>query len=311
MNKILLHAHTSHADIGSISAFLYDVLLESIIETLSVIPFLFLTYLFMEFLEHRAGAKTLAFLSKSGKAGPLVGSAIGLAPQCAFSAVAANLYTGRVISVGTMLAVFLSTSDEMLFIMISEGVAPEVILISLGYKFLSALAVGFGVDIALRLLGKKSTKIDIDAMCENDGCHCEEGIFRSALHHTLTVTLLILAVSVGINTLVFFVGTDLLGTLMGNVPVLSHLLSAAVGLIPGCASSVALTSLFTHGIVTGGVMMSGLLSGAGVGTLILLKVNKSMKERLFVLTALLLSGFLLGLLFDLTGLGALIASFGR
>lgn len=306
--KMLLHIHTAAPEL-SIVGYLTDVILESLIETISVIPFLFLTYLFMEFLEHKAGSQTLSFLSKSGPLGPLVGASLGLAPQCAFSAVAANLYTGRVITVGTMLAAFLSTSDEMIFIMLGEGVGFEAILISLGFKLVSALAVGFGVDLVLKLMKRDNRKIDIDAMCENNGCHCERGILSSALHHTVTVTLFILAVSVCINTLVYFIGTDILGGAMSSLPVISHLLAALVGLIPGCATSVALTSLFTHGIISGGVMMSGLLSGAGVGTLILLKVNKSWHERIFVLTVLLLSGFSLGILFDLTGLGEIIASY--
>lgn len=306
--KMLMHAHTTVHEL-SLTGFLHEVLLESLIETLTIIPFLFLTYLFMEFLEHKAGGKTLAFLSKSGSMGPLAGAALGLAPQCAFSAVAANLYTGKVITVGTMLAVFLSTSDEMIFIMLGEGVGFETILISLGYKLASALLVGFGVDIVLRLMNRGKHKIDIDAMCENNGCHCERGILSSAVHHTVTVTLFIVAVTLAINTLVFFVGTDILGDAMSKLPVLSHLLAAIIGLIPGCATSVALTSLFTHGIITGGVMMSGLLSGAGVGTLVLLKVNKSWQERIFVLTTLVISGFLLGLVFDLAGLGKIIAEY--
>ena len=306
--KIMLHAHTGAPEL-TLTGFLSEVILESLLETLAVLPFLFLTYLFMEFLEHKAGNSTLAFLSKSGSLGPLAGSALGLAPQCAFSAVAANLYTGRVITVGTMLAVFLSTSDEMIFIMLGEGVGFEAILISLGFKLLTALIVGFSIDLLLKLMHRGNHKIDIDAMCENNGCHCERGILSSALHHTVSVTLFILAVSVSINTLIFFIGTDIIGDTISNLPVLSHLLAAIIGLIPGCATSVALTSLFTHGLISGGVMMAGLLSGAGVGTLILFKVNKSWPQRIFVVCVLVFSGFLFGLLFDLTGLGEIIASY--
>ena len=306
--KMFLHAHIGAPEI-SFTGYLTEVLLESLIETLSVIPFLFLTYLFMEYLEHKAGRGTLSFLSKSGSLGPLAGASLGLVPQCAFSAVAANLYTGRVITVGTMLAVFLSTSDEMIFIMLGEGVGFEAILISLGFKLVTALVVGFAVDFALKLMNRGNHKIDIDAMCESNGCHCERGILSSALHHTVSVTLFILAVSVCINTLVFFIGTNVIGDAVSNLPVLSHLLAAIIGLIPGCATSVALTSLFTHGLISGGVMMSGLLSGAGVGTLVLFKVNKNWHHRIFTVAVLILSGFLFGLLFDLTGLGEIIASY--
>ena len=306
--KMLLHAHTELGEPLSLVGYLTDVLLESLLETLAVIPFLFLTYLFMEFLEHKAGDRTLSFLAKSGSSGPLVGASLGLVPQCAFSAVAANLYTGRVITVGTLLAFFLATSDEMVIIMIGEGVPAGTILISLGFKLISAIAVGFGVDLILRLMHRGKRKIDIDAMCENNGCHCERGILSSAFHHTVSVTLFIFAVSIAINTLIYFIGTEALGSAVMGLPVLSHLIAAAIGLIPGCATSVALTSLFTHGIISGGVMMSGLLSGAGIGTLVLLKVNKSWSERIFVISCLLLAGFMLGIVFDLTGLGTLISS---
>lgn len=308
MMKMLAHAHGAHAGTESIfDGCLWDVILDTLLETLFIVPFLFLAYLIMEFIEHKASERTLSLLTKSGKAGPAVGSLLGAAPQCAFSAIAANLYTGRVITVGTLIAVFLSTSDEMLLIMISEGVSATGIFISLGYKMLVGCAVGFALDFVMRLFGKG--QISKETITHPEGCdhRCERGILRSAVHHTLTVSALILAVTGAVNLLVFFVGSDAIGSLISSIPVLSHLLSALIGLIPGCATSVALTTLCTDGIISGGVMMSGLFSGAGVGLLVLLRMNNRWRDNLAVMGLLALSGFVFGLLFDLTGLSAFIA----
>lgn len=303
---MLAHSHASPADASVWEGLLTDVLLESVIETVLVVPFLFLTYLFMEFIEHRASVKTLSLLRRSGTAGPAIGGLLGAVPQCAFSAVAANLYTGRVITLGTLIAVFLSTSDEMLLIMISEGVGWQGVLVSLAYKLAVGVAAGFVIDLAARLMRRGKEEVHIGDMCEVDGCHCERGILRSAIHHTVTITLFIFAVTLVISALVYFIGSDALGELMGKIPVLSHLLSALIGLIPGCATSVALTSLCTHGIISGGVMMAGLFSGAGVGLLVLLRVNKCFKENLKIMGILVAAGFIFGLLFDLTGLSTFI-----
>ena len=303
--QMIAHAHTDVS--GNIfEGLLHSVLLDGILETLIIIPFLFLTYLLMEFIEHRAGEKTFSFLKKSGAAGPAVGALLGAAPQCAFSAVAANLYTGRVITLGALISIFLSTSDEMLMIMIGEGVRWQSILLLVGYKIAVGMFVGFAVDITMRLMRHTHDHVHIDGMCKDEGCHCERGILRSAIHHTLTVTAFIFAVTIAINTLVFFVGTDMLGDLMSRIPVLSHFLSALIGLIPGCATSVALTSLCTHGIISGGVMLSGLFSGAGVGMLVLLRVNKRWRENLAIMGIIAAAGFIFGLLFDIIGLSNFI-----
>ncbi len=302
----LLHAHGAiDHEGGMLMGILDSVLFDAFIETLLIIPFLFLAYLVMEFIEHKATDKTLALLQKGGKAGPLFGSLLGAVPQCAFSAVASNFYTGRVITLGTLFAVFLSTSDEMLFIMISEGVGARTILTFLGYKVAVGLVVGFAVDLILRLARK--TKSDIVTEDTRSACEeCHSGILPCAIKHTARISLFIFIITLLINALVFFIGTDTVARVISEIPVLSHFISALLGLIPGCATSVALTSLFTGGMISGGVMLSGLFSGAGVGTLVLLRVNKNIKENLAIMGALVLIGFMFGLIFDLTGLGALV-----
>ena len=160
------HSGLSHflsERLGGFGEFLDEVILHAIKETLLLLPFLFLTYLLMEFIEHKAGDKATAFMNKSGKLGPLAGGALGAIPQCGFSSVGSNLFSGKVISMGTLVAVFLATSDEMIPIMIgTQGIGAKAILIILAYKITVAIAVGFAVDGVLHLLKKDGEKIDID-----------------------------------------------------------------------------------------------------------------------------------------------------
>lgn len=290
----LLHAHPGEGVLG----FLDEVMLHGLLDTLKLIPFLFLTYLLMEFIEHKASARTTAFIKKAGALGPLPGALVGAIPQCGFSAAAANLYTGRVITLGTLVAVFLSTSDEMLPILISGGFPAIDILTILAYKVIVAIAVGFAVDGALHLLGKGREEINIDELCDADDCHCERGILHSAIHHTLTTGVFVLAVTLLINAAVFFIGEDALASIMYDRPVLSHAIAAVFGLIPNCAASVTLATLASEGIITSGTMMAGLFSGSGVGILVLYRVNKNPKQNIAVTVLLVLAGFIFGLLSD-------------
>lgn len=285
--------------------FLHEVVLDGLLDTAKLLPFLFLTYLAMEFLEHKAEGKALRFLEKSGRFGPLLGALVGTVPQCGFSAAAANLYAGRIITLGTLLAVFLSTSDEMLPLLIAGNVKMTSVLLILGVKIVVGIAVGMLVDLVLRLRHKEES-VHIDTLCEQDHCHCENGIFRSALHHTVHITLFILLVTFFVNAVVFFVGEDTVASLFYDRPVVGHILSALVGLIPNCAASVALTGFYLNGFITAGAMLAGLLPGAGVGLLVLFRVNRPMKENFLILLLLFVVGVLAGLAVDLTGLSALL-----
>lgn len=283
-----------------------EIFLHGILDTLKIIPFLFLTYLLMEFIEHKAEGRLEAFLYKTGKFGPGAASLLGAIPQCGFSSVASNLYTGRIITLGTMIAVFLSTSDEMLPILTYGSFSAKLIFGVIIYKILVSALAGFAIDLVLRLTRHNNQKISIDELCENDGCHCEHGVFRSALHHTLSISIFILLVTWIINTLVYFIGESTLVNLLYDRPIISHLLASLVGLIPNCAVSVALTGFFRDGFITIGTMLSGLFSGAGIGLLILFRVNKHLKENLIVAGILVAIGFTFGFIADLAGLEALL-----
>ena len=303
-----LNAHT-HSDfgitefleekLGRFGEFLGHVVIDSLLDTLKLVLFLFLTYLLMEFIEHKAEEKTRRLMERSGVFGPLIGGVFGVFPQCGFSAAAANLFTGRVITLGTLIAVFLSTSDEMIPVLISGGVAPDRLALIIIYKTLVGIFSGFSIDLILRLTKRRGEGINIDELCDNDNCHCERGIFYSALHHTLSTGLFILISTLVINAVVFFIGQDRLSEIFVNVPVLSHFIASLVGLIPNCATSVVLSQLAVSGIITYGTMLSGLLTGAGVGLLVLLKVNKRPKENAMILAILVIFGTLFGALSEL------------
>ena len=305
--NMLLHAdHSAHAGVferlGGFGRFLDEVVWHGFVDTLKLVLLLFLTYLLMEFIEHKASDKARSLMTRAGDFGPAIGGVFGAVPQCGFSAAAANLYTGRVITLGTLVAVFLSTSDEMLPIMVAGNIKISKVLLIILYKTVVGIAMGFTIDATLKLLKIKREEINIDEICDNDNCHCERGILFSALHHTLSVSLFIFAVSVAINAVVFHVGYDSLSSGVLAVPVLSHVICAVVGLVPNCASSVALTSLAVSGVISVGAMMSGLFAGAGVGLLVLFKMNKRPKENLVVVGLLVGIGVVFGILADLLGI---------
>ena len=172
---------------------LKDVLIDSLIDTIKLLPFLFITYLIMEYIEHKMTEKSKTAIQKAGKMGPLFGGLVGVIPQCGFSASATNLYAARVISLGTLIAVYLSTSDEMLPILISEAVPMSTILKVLMIKLIIGIIVGFIIDFVLRIIkkGNKETEIEhehIDELCDHEHCHCEEeGILKSAVKHTIHI----------------------------------------------------------------------------------------------------------------------------
>ena len=272
-----------------------DALLDTVIDSLKLLPFLFAAYLVIEIIEDRAEEKTVELINRAGRWGPVAGAGLGVIPQCGFSAAVANLYAGGLISRGTLLAVFLSTSDEMLPVLLSGGAPGTFIARVLVFKALVGIAVGVAADTAERALGGERSK-KLHDLCEQEGCRCEEGIFRSALRHTGKIFVFIFAVSLAMNLAVGLVGTERLGRFILNRPVAGELLAGLVGLIPNCAASVVLTSLYLQGAASAGAMVSGLLVGSGVGLLVLMRMNKDWRDNLVTLGILYAGGVFFGLL---------------
>ena len=281
-----------------------DIFVDAVFDTIKLIPFLFLTYLVMEWLEHKTGSRTQATIRKAGKAGPLFGGMIGVFPQCGFSAAAANLFAGGLITAGTLAAVFLSTSDEMLPIFISEAVSPATIVKILVTKMVLAIISGFVLDFLYHKLIRKEIRYkNIHTMCESEHCKCEEGILVSTIRHTLHITLFIFLITLALNLVIEGVGEEQLASLVQNVPVVGELVAGLVGLIPNCAASVVITELYVQSVIGSGPMMAGLLSSAGVGLLILFRINKKHpKQNLGILAYVYVVAVAWGILIDLLGI---------
>lgn len=283
-----------------------DVIADTLTDALKILPFLFVTYLVMEYIEHKAGDKAEEMVQKAGRFGPLIGSILGVVPQCGFSAAASNLYAGRIITLGTLLSIYLSTSDEMLPIFISEQVPILTILRILGIKVLIGMAAGFAIDLVVRKKHNNGTEhehLKIEEMCDHQHCHCGEGkIWKSALSHTLQIIFFIIVVSFGLNLLIEVIGEDRLSAVLSGKPVIGCMLAGIIGLIPNCAASVVLTQLYLEEMLNAGSMIAGLLVGAGVGLLILFRVNEDLKENLKITVLLYVIGVAAGIIIETAGL---------
>ena len=267
-----------------------DIFLDALIDTLKLIPFLFLSFIIMEVLEHKLTNRKK--LIKLNKFGPLAGSVLGIIPQCGFGTLASNLYVSRIISLGTLIAVYLSTSDEMLPIMLSHQVAIDKIIPILLYKFLLGLFFGILIDILYR----KKVNNEIHHFCEDDHCNCkDDGVIKSSIIHTLKIAFFIFIVNLILNSIV---DRKLISTFVSNNKVLSPIIMSIVGLIPNCAASVIITELYLEDIITFGSLMAGLLASSGVGLLVLFKQNKNLKENFIILILLLMIAIICGITFN-------------
>lgn len=280
-----------------------DIFVDAIIDSIKILPFLFITYLIMEYIEHKTSDKTKESIKKSGKFGPLIGSVLGIFPQCGFSVAATNLYAARIITLGTLIAVYLSTSDEMIPILISESVPLDVIFKILGIKLVVGIIAGFAIELFINLKnnGKKEDNKIID-LCENEHCHCEKGLLSSSLKHTFSILGFIFIITLIINTLIFIIGEDKLSSLVLNQPILGPVIAGVIGLIPNCAASVIITELYLEGLISVATMISGLLVSAGVGLIVLFKVNKNIKQNIKIMLLLYSIGVTSGIVLELLGI---------
>lgn len=271
---------------------------ETLLDGFKLLPFLFLAYILIEFIEAKSEEKTVTLVRKAGRFGPVIGGVLGIIPQCGFSAAMSNLYSTGIITRGTLLAVFLSTSDEMLPILISKQADAGFIVKALIYKLAVGAFVGIVADTIASHCGRKNDK-HIHDMCEREGCKCEDGILKSAVIHTVKIFIFLLIVTFILNLVVHGVGEEKLANFVLNKPIIGQFLSGIVGLVPNCASSVVLTELFLQGALSTGAMMSGLLVGSGVGLLVLFRMNRDLKDNLFTLAILYVTGVLFGIIADI------------
>lgn len=277
---------------GGLPATLAEAALDGLKDGLWSIPVLFLAYLLMELLERSQKLNEGILHGYSRKAGPALGGILGAIPQCGISGAAATLFATGSISVGTMLAVFFATSDEMLPIMLSSLAESDTVslgsiaLIVLGK---AALGIVLGYLADALLLRRLRTGKDIHSFCEREHCSCDEeegNVFLSALKHTIKIALLLIVVNIVLNLAFAQIGVERLSGSVLNTPVLGELLLGLFGLIPNCSVSVVLTRSYLSGVIGLGGMFAGLLSNAGIGLLVLLRTNKNPKENALIVATL-------------------------
>lgn len=319
------------------------VVSHSIADTLYLIPFLFATYVAMEWLEHKTGTRTQDAIRHAGAAGPVVGAILGVVPQCGFSAAAATLYAGRVVTLGTLFAVFLSTSDEMLPIFLAEKVPATTILTIMGSKVVIGMLAGFLVDAVMRIARRHDDELRIHELCADANCGCETdcetcrrnpelvyehcddcyfpddhahdhshdhahgwgAILKSALVHTFQVIVFIFVITLVLNAVLETVGEDALAGVLGGDSVFSVMVAALVGLVPNCAASIVIAQLYIEGVLGSGAMLAGLLVSAGIGLLVLVRTNRNWRQNAGIVATLYAIGVACGIVCSSLGISFL------
>lgn len=277
-----------------------EVILDTIIDSLKLIPFLLVAFLIIELLEHKLNNKTKHIITKSKKVGPIIGSLLGVIPQCGFSVMATNLYITRIITLGTLISIYLSTSDEMLIIMISEKVEISLILKILLIKIFFGIIYGLIID---KIINKKKKDKETNyELCDEEHCDCNHSILLSAIKHTLHITLFIFIITLIINTIFTLLGDNYLSKILLNNSTLSSFITSLIGLIPNCAASVILTELYLNSTISLGALIGGLLTSSGSSLLVLIKNNKNQKENLSIILLLYALGVLSGIIIELISL---------
>ena len=296
----LLHTHPQ-TETATVSIHgIFDILSDSVIDTIKVLPFLFVAFLVIEFLEHKAQDKVKHLFTRTGSAGPFIGTLLGCIPQCGFSVMCANLYSSGIITLGTLIAVFLSTSDEAIILLAASPNGKTEILKLIISKIIISLFFGY----TLYFIEKKKHKAHhhhSHDLCEHDHCGCHEhgGVMRPALIHTIKVFGFLLLFTVIIDLFVYFIGTDRLSLLLLSNSVFQPFLSALIGFIPNCASSILLTQLYIEGTLSFGALIAGLCTNAGAGLLVLFRDKSKLTENLKIMGIMYLCAVIPGIILHL------------
>lgn len=276
-----------------------DVIKDTLVDALKVFPFLVFAFLIIELVEHKFSEKAHNIISTSGKFGPVLGGLLGIIPQCGFSIMGTNLYITRIISLGSLFSIYLSTSDEMIPIMLSSSVSFIELIKIIFIKFLLAIVWGFIIDFIFTNFKEKRENYEI---CDHDKCHCEDGILKSVVHHTINTFLFILISTFLLNIIMYYFGEDTLSNLLFKNSALGSFITSLIGLIPNCGASVIITELYLSGVASMGALIGGLLTGSGIALLVLFRENKNIKENIMILSLLYLIGSISGLLIDVISL---------
>lgn len=277
-----------------------EIFLDALKDTLKMLPFLFGVYLLIEYLEHKASDRLANTLRRLGPFGPVGGAAFGCLPQCGFSVAVSNLYSGRIVSLGTLMAVYIATSDEAIPILLSNPESAKEIWKLIAAKIVIAVLAGLMIDALIKFFRKKSNEENepYADLCENCGCE-EHGIVYSAVKHTVQIFIFLFLVSLALGISIHLLGEERLNAVLMTNSVFQPFLAALIGLIPNCAPSVILTNLYVAGSLSFGSVVAGLSTGAGLGLVVLFRTNKKLKENVAIVALLYAIGSISGLLIDL------------
>jgi len=305
MNGLLLHAVHAEEESG-----LLHIIIHTLKDSIHLIPFLFIAFLIIELIEHKLSKKTEKLIAKAGKGGPIIGALLGGIPQCGFSVVATNLYITRIISLGTLISIYLSTSDEMIPVLLSSDAPFSKVAAIVGIKVLIGMVVGFIIDLIIRETHKEDKKNKKSAktkdefhICKDEHCHCENGIIKSTIIHTIKTLLFIFIITFIINVLFeHFVSEEVVEEFMESHKLIAPMFASLIGLIPNCGASVMISQIYVEGVITFGTAMAGLLTNSGLALLVLFRQNKNIKDNIRIITLIYILGILFGYIFNLIGI---------
>lgn len=274
------------------------ILKHTLSDILGLIPFLLIAFILIEYIEHKLSDKSKKVISKSGKFGPVIGGILGLIPQCGFSVIATNLYITRIVSLGTLIAIYLSTSDEMLPILISEKAPISTIILILGIKLFIGIVSGIIIDLIFK---KEKNNQEIYDICEHEHCGCnhEHNLLVSSIIHTIKTLIFIFIATFIINIAFEYGEEQLFSKILLKGSYLAPFITSLIGLIPNCGASVVLTELYLNNALSLGGVIAGLLTNSGVAILVLFKSNKNIKDNLKVLGLTYSIGIISGIIIEL------------
>lgn len=293
-----------------------DVILEALLDSIKAFPILLLVYLLIEFLEHKHSVKFEHAISNKKRTGPILGSLIGIIPQCGFSSIMADLYSRKIITIGTLFAVFMATSDEAFAVLLTQPNKIENILTLIIVKLISAIAVGTIIDLIFYKKPTKHNDIDHHEHHEHDCDDCSHNelhhehelekdkdssykILKEAFKHAFHIFTIILVSNFMLGTLIHLIGIDNIKDFVSPNNYIQYITAPLVGLIPSCAGSVVLVELYTSSIISFSTCLGGLITGTGVGLVVLYKRNKNLKENILITVGLYLIGIIFALLLSL------------
>lgn len=271
-----------------------EIIEDTIFDVLKIIPFLLIAFLIIEYTEHKLNHESTKIVKKAGKFGPIIGSLLGAVPQCGFSVLATNLYITRIITLGTLISIYLSTSDEMLLIMLAEKANINDIISLVFIKIIIGIIAGFLIDLFIKK--ESSKKYDI---CKHEHCDCEHSPIKSAIKHTLKTSLFIIIITFILNLCFHYIGEDNIKKIFNHNNLLTPFISSLIGLIPNCGASVILTELYLNNVLSLAQSISGLLTNSGVALLVLFKSNDNIKENVKIISILYIIGVVSGLILEL------------